>query len=255
MTTGYRAPVGAPTWIDLSTSDLDRASEFYGAVFGWTFERPGPGYGGYVNAFVGGSPVAGLMPNDPQWDMPDGWSVYLHVDDVDAALERVVANGGASCGGAMDVPAKGRMAMVGDPAGAVVGLWQPAGHHGFEVVGDAGAPVWHQLTTRDYARALDFYRAVFDWQLKVEADADDFRYTNALFAGEPLLGVMDGAVLPDGPSTWTTFLGAEDVDATLDVVVRHGGTVVRGAEDTPYGRLAAATDPTGAAFNLASLAG
>jgi len=31
------------------------------------------------------------------------------------------------------------------------------------------------------------------------------------------------------------------------------GAVVQEAEDTPYGRLAAATDPTGAAFNLSSL--
>ena len=31
------------------------------------------------------------------------------------------------------------------------------------------------------------------------------------------------------------------------------GSVVRGAEDTPYGRLAAVADPTGAGFNLSSL--
>ena len=47
--------------------------------------------------------------------------------------------------------------------------------------------------------------------------------------------------------------GAEDVDKTLQVIVDNGGTVVRDAEDTPYGRLAAATDHTGAAFNLSSL--
>ncbi|MGH3557765.1 MAG: VOC family protein, partial [Mycobacterium sp.] len=32
------APLGAPTWIDLTSSDLDRAQDFYGTVFGWTFE-------------------------------------------------------------------------------------------------------------------------------------------------------------------------------------------------------------------------
>lgn len=250
------APLGAPTWIDLSTSDVDRAQQFYGTVFGWTFESPGPDYGGYVNASVDGRPVAGLMPNDPQWNSPDGWSIYLHTADVDATLTSVVAAGGQSCVGPMDVPGKGRMAMVTDTTGAVVGLWQPSGHRGFEVVGEAGSPVWHQLTTSDYRAALAFYTEVFGWSMNVEADSDEFRYSNAVFDGEPLLGVMDGSVMLGGePSNWYVFLGAEDVDKTLEVITDNGGTVVRGAEDTPYGRLASAADPTGAGFNLASLQG
>jgi predicted enzyme related to lactoylglutathione lyase len=52
------------------------------------------------------------------------------------------------------------MAMLTDPTGAFFGLWQPIGHQGFTVVNEAGAPVYHQLTTRDYGKALDFYRQV-----------------------------------------------------------------------------------------------
>lgn len=253
--TKYTAPLGAPTWIDLGTSNLARAREFYGTVFGWTFEEAGEEYGGYVTALLDGKPVAGLMTNDPQWNMPDGWTTYLHTADADATIEAVVAAGGTSCGGAMDVPAKGRMAIVTDKAGGMLGLWQPGGHTGFEVVGAAGTPVWHQLTTRDYTTAIDFYRTVFGWEMNVESDIPEFRYSNAMFGGEPLVGVMDGEnFLPEGvPSTWTVFLGAEDVDKTVEVIVANGGTVVRAAEDTPYGRLAAVTDPTGAAFNLSSL--
>ncbi len=61
------APLGAPCWIDLTTSDIDRAQDFYGTVFGWTFESAGPEYGGYVNAAHNGHPVAGLMANNPEW--------------------------------------------------------------------------------------------------------------------------------------------------------------------------------------------
>ncbi len=145
--------------------------------------------------------------------------------------------------------------MLSDPAGAVVGLWQPAGHDGFAVVNEAGAPVWHQLTTRDFAKAVDFYAEVFGWQVRVESDTPEFRYSNAIFDGEPLLGMMDGsAFMPEGePSNWMFFLGADDVDKTLELVTDNGGTVVRAAEDTPYGRLAAVTDSTGAGFNLSSL--
>ena len=49
------------------------------------------------------------------------------------------------------------------------------------------------------------------------------------------------------------FLGSDDVDKTIELITANGGSVVRAAEDTPYGRLAAVTDPTGAAFNLSSI--
>ncbi len=111
------------------------------------------------------------------------------------------------------------------------------------------------MTTRDYHPAIGFYRGLFGWQTEQVGDTDEFRYTTASFDGEQLLGVMDGArLLPEGvPSQWSIFFGAEDVDKTLQMIADNGGAVVRGAEDTPYGRLAAASDPTGANFNLSSL--
>jgi predicted enzyme related to lactoylglutathione lyase len=68
---------------------------------------------------------------------------------------------------------------------------------------------------------------------------------------------MDGRrYLAEGqPSDWCVFLGADDVDKTVQAVLDNGGSVHRGAEDTPYGRLAAVADATGASFNLSSLPG
>ncbi|MGE2729782.1 VOC family protein [Mycolicibacterium vaccae] len=249
-------PLGAPIWIDLSTSDLERSQQFYGTVFGWTFESSGPEYGGYVTAFRDGRPVAGLMANDPQWNAPDAWTTYLHTADIAATLTQTTSAGGTNCVPAMEIPGKGWMAMATDPAGAFFGLWQPTGHRGYEVVNEHGAPLYFQLTTRDYGAALDFYRSVFGWQTNTVADSDEFRYSTASFDGEELLGVMDGSVLPEEvPSVWTMFLAADDVDKTVRLVTENGGSVVRAAEDTPYGRLAALTDPTGAAFNLSSIEG
>jgi predicted enzyme related to lactoylglutathione lyase len=249
------APLGAPCWIDLATSDLDKAKDFYGTVFGWTFEDAGPEYGGYVNAAKDGQPVAGLMYNDPQYNNPDGWTTYLHTADINATIAKATAAGAATCIPPMEIKDKGHMAMFTDPTGAVIGLWQPIGHQGFNVVNEAGAPVYHQLITRDYRTALDFYRGVFGWQIETVSDSDEFRYSTALFDGDALLGIMDGTRdLADGvPSNWFFFLGAEDVDKTVQLVKDNGGSVIRDAEDTPYGRLAAVADPTGAGFNLSSL--
>ncbi|MHA7652810.1 VOC family protein, partial [Mycobacterium sp. ML4] len=103
----------------------------------------------------------------------------------------------------------------------------------------------------------DFYRDVFGWRTEQVGDTDEFRYTTAWFGDQQLLGVMDGAgFLPEQvPSQWSIFFGAEDVDKTLQVITDNGGAVLRDAEDTPYGRLASATDPTGVVFNLSSLNG
>jgi uncharacterized protein len=249
------APLGAPCWIDLTTSDVERAQDFYGTVFGWTFESAGPEYGGYINAASDGRPVAGLMTNRPEHQSPDTWATYFHTHDIAATMSAVTAAGGSTCLDVMEVPAKGYMSLAIDPSSAFFGLWQPLEHRGFEVIGEAGSPVWHQLTTRNFAAAVDFYREVLGWRTELISDTDEFRYTTAWFGEQQLLGVMDGAAfLPDGvPSSWTTFFGAKDVDHTLGVITDNGGAVVRGAQDTPYGRLAAATDPTGVAFNLSSL--
>ena len=194
------------------------------------------------------------MQNQPEWNGPDAWNIYFHTADIHETVEALKAAGGSGCLEPMEVTEKGWMAMGTDPSGAAFGLWQPTGHYGFEVQGEAGSPVWHQLTTREFAKAVDFYRAVFGWQTRVESDTDKFRYITAVFDGNDTLGVMDGsAFLGDIPSHWTTFFGADDVDKTLQVITDHGGSVLRPAEDTPYGRLASAADPTGAAFNLSSL--
>ena len=249
------APSGAPCWIDLASSDVDRAQDFYGTVFGWTFDSAGPEYGGYINAAKDGHPVAGLMANSPELQAPDGWNTYFHTADIDATASTLTAAGGSVFLAPMEVPAKGFMAMATDPSGAFFGLWQPLEHVGFEVIGEAGAPVWHELSTRDHRAAVDFYREVFGWRTEQISDTDEFRYTTAWFGDQQLLGVMDGAAfLPDGvPSHWAVYLGAQDVDKTLQVIGDNGGAVLRPAQDTPYGRLASAADPTGAVFNLSSL--
>lgn len=251
MPTRTATPLGAPVWTDLATSNLAGAQDFYRTLFGWEYETPGPDYGGYINARRDGRYVGGLMSSDPEWNAPDAWTVYLHTADIGATIAAAVAAGATNCIPAMEVPEKGWMAMLTDPTGAFFGLWQPTGHQGFEVYDEPGAPTWFQLTTTDFATATEFYSKVFGWELSVEADSDEFRYSNAVFEGEPLIGVMDGSVIPGLTcSTWNCFVATDDVDKTIELVTANGGSVIRPAEDTPYGRLAAVTDPTGAAFNL-----
>ena len=144
------------------------------------------------------------------------------------------------------------MAVLADPSGAVIGAWQPGAHRGFGVINEPNAPAWFELHTRDHRAAVDFYTTVFGWDAHTAADTDDFRYTTLGEGDEALAGVMDARnFLPEGvPSHWTVYFAVDDADATLERIVALGGAVVMPAEDTPYGRLAVAADPTGAQFRL-----
>jgi predicted enzyme related to lactoylglutathione lyase len=252
MATRDTAPVGAPCWTDLLSSDTDRSIAFYSQLFGWTADPPAQEFGGYINFRKNGVLIAGLMGRQPGWEMPDAWSVYLTTDDARKTVDVARANGGQVQSEPMDVGPLGTMAILGDPGGATIGLWQPGEHRGFGLVAEDGAPSWFELQTRDYNAAVDFYREVFRWNAATMSDTPEFRYTTLKIGEDMYAGIMDSSQFhPAGlPAYWSVYFGADDVDATISKLVELGGQVRRPAEDTPYGRLAVAVDPTGAEFKL-----
>ncbi len=246
------APVGAPCWIDLFSSDTDKVRAFYGELFGWTSESAGAEYGGYINFAKDGVAVAGCMANDGSAGTPDTWSVYLATEDAKATDEAVLAHGGQVHLPAMDVMDLGAMTVVADPGQAAVGAWQPGQHKGFGVLNEPGAPAWFELLTRDYAQSVAFYQDVFGWDTHVAGDTDEFRYSTLGQGDDAKAGIMDAsAFLPEGaPAHWSIYFNVADVDATMATAVELGGTIVEPAMDTPFGRMARLADPTGAQFKL-----
>src|SRR6266480_6368860 len=90
---GY--PDGEPCWADVTTPDLDAATRFYGAVFGWTFQDTGPEFGNYTMALKNDKTVAALTPPMPGGEAaPPAWSVYLATSDVTATAARIEQGGG-----------------------------------------------------------------------------------------------------------------------------------------------------------------
>lgn len=255
MATHYTAPLGAPCWIDLMSSDPDRAIAFYGDIFGWRAEQGGAEYGGYISLFHGDDIVAGLMKNEAESGYPDEWSTYLSSSDIHSTLSAAESAFATIVLPPMEVESMGTMAMITDPGGASIGVWEANNHPGFTAHGTAGTPFWHELHTRDYPVVVPFYQNVFGWQTEITGDTDEFRYTVQVSGPDQLAGIMDArGFLPAGvPSSWQVYFGSADVDATLARIAELGGSIVENAEDTPFGRLAGATDPTGAYFKLTSL--
>jgi predicted enzyme related to lactoylglutathione lyase len=108
--------VGALTWNDLLSPDVEGSAAFYRELFGWEIaEVPGSG-GQYYGIANQGNRNAGLMPSPP--GAHPVWNLYFAVEDCDAAVAKAGELGGALVMGPMDVPA-GRFAIVRDPQGAV----------------------------------------------------------------------------------------------------------------------------------------
>jgi len=106
------------TWVEIGTSDLDATERFYTAVFGWEFQPFGDEY---RTATSRGRQVGGFY----HWaePIPDGIHVYVTVADLEAALEKVTANGGTVETSRTEIsPEMGWWAAFRDPAGTLVGL-------------------------------------------------------------------------------------------------------------------------------------
>ncbi len=249
-------PPGTPCWADVMVDDLDRARDFYGSLFGWTFHDLPPEAGGYVMARKDDHVVAGAMaknPNDPS--QVSAWTVYLATDDVDAAADRARAAGGVFFLEPMDVLQVGRIAVGADPAGAAYGLWQGREHTGADLVGEPGALCWAESMSRDYEASKAFYSEVFDFRLS-EIGEGGFQYSVAtLEGGAPIggIGAIPAAAPADVPSHWMVYFAVPDADAAADRVTALGGSVRQEPFDTPYGRMALVAGPQGETFSIMQL--
>jgi uncharacterized protein len=247
---------GLPCWMDLLTSDTARAREFYGRIFGWTAGEAAPEFGGYFMFMADGAPVAGCMPVMPGMDVADVWGIYLASADAQATLAAATAHGATVRVPAMPVADLGTQAVLDDPEGARIGIWQPGAFAGFGPVGTGqpGTPAWFELQTRDYAGAVAFYRDALGWVPKTVGDTPEFRLTAIEDDRQPVAGIMDATGwLPEGWGPhWDVYLSVEDTDKALALAVELGGRVTREAGDTPFGRLGSATDPMGARFLVVS---
>ncbi|MEZ5980353.1 MAG: VOC family protein [Planctomycetota bacterium] len=120
-----RPVVGTFGWTDLTVPDATKVRDFYTDVVGWSFEGLSMGdYEDYVMKAADGSAVAGVChARGSNAGLPAAWLVYVYVANLDRSLERVRAHGGRVLHGPRDV-GNGRMAVIEDPAGAAMALFE-----------------------------------------------------------------------------------------------------------------------------------
>lgn len=256
-----RHPEGLFGWIDLGTTDVEAARAFYQGLFGWeSTDMATPLGPAYTTFTMDGQIVAGMGPRTPN-DAASGdlstWNSYVLVEDLDAVLKRAETAGGSVIMPAMDVMTQGRLAMITDPTGAAVGLWQPMDHQGADLFNSPGALTWNELQTRDVGAAKDFYTEVFGWRWTpmagpveyfvgyIDAKPGEDKSNNGLLS-------LPSTVSDDISNFWAVYFAVADCEATLAEVEQLGGEAFMPATDMGPGKFGGLTDPTGARFFVAS---
>ena len=112
---------GAFSWMELMTTDVKSAKEFYVKLFGWeTEDYPMEGMD-YTVIKTSGEDTGGIMSMPPEMaGMPPMWGIYVTVDDVDSTAAKVVELGGTIIRPPSDIPNVGRFCVLSDPQGGVI---------------------------------------------------------------------------------------------------------------------------------------
>ena len=248
---------GTFSWIELATSDPKAGVAFYCALLGWGRVEHDMGPNGIYTIFtMRGKDVAagaGQHPQEREMGIPPHWNLYVTVPNADQAAEKAKSLGATVLDEPFDVMHQGRMAIIRDPTGAVLQLWEPKAHIGVKIRNEPGSLTWSELTTRDPTAAEAFYTAMFGWTAKHSAPAAVMDYTEFIVNGQPGVGMM---AMPDGmppqvPSYWMPYFQAADLDASLAKAKSLGANVMVGPTAIPDGgRFVILQDPQKAVFAL-----
>ncbi len=241
---------GVPSWIDLSSPDPAAAADFYGHLFGWECPEGPPEAGGYRVCTLQGRSVAGIGPQMKPG--PPAWATYVNTADADAVAGRVNAAGGQMLAPPFDVLDAGRMGIIADPTGAVIGVWQPGTHRGAQIVNEPGAWGWSELVATDLDASIAFLTQVFGWGAERNPPEGPVQYVEWKVDGRSVSGAMPKPPsMPESvPSYWGVYFVVADADATAAMITDLSGTIMLPPTDIEPGRFAMAMDPTGAMFNI-----
>jgi predicted enzyme related to lactoylglutathione lyase len=241
-------------WTDIGVPDQEAGKAFYTSLFGWDADdQPSGPNSTYTMLQLDGKTVAGLYaqaPDQQQAGIPPAWLSYIAVDDLDAVTRRVGDLGGAIIAPPFDVMESGRMALITDPAGAMVALWEAKAHIGGEIFNVPGTMTWNELATNDVPAAKEFYGALLGWTFESSPMPDGNDYTTIKIGDRMNGGMMAmGNNYPPGtPPHWSVYFAVADADAAAATASELGGYVIVPPTNISMGRFTVLSDPQGGIF-------
>jgi len=245
---------GTFCWAELATTGQDAAKKFYPALLGWTpTDQPmGPGSVYTIFSLDGRNTGAcyTLEPDLMKMGVPPHWLLYVTVTDADQTAAKVAPAGGKLFKEPFDVMELGRMAVIQDPTGAVIAIWQPKLHTGVGIEGVPGTLCWADLMTPNPDIAVKFYESVFGWKVEAGKDASGYLHIKA---GDKFIGGIPPAAHrnPNVPPHWLAYFLVSDCDASTAKAKEAGANIcVAPMSMEGVGRWSVIADPAGAVFAL-----
>jgi predicted enzyme related to lactoylglutathione lyase len=236
--------VGRFVWHEQVSADPAQAKGFYSELLGWSTELFKPGEMDYEMINFGGQNHGGFakaMEGAP----PPHWLAHIQVEDVDEVIEKAKQAGGSLKAGPFEMGEVGRMAIIGDPQGAFVSIYQPHGEGGMA----EGVFVWDELGTTDVDSAVRFYGEVFGWTTKDMGE--DFGGYKLFQIGDTSIGGVMKLQDESWPATWLPYVGVQDADGTVAKAQELGAAAILEGMDVPtVGRIAVIRDPQGAVLGI-----
>jgi predicted enzyme related to lactoylglutathione lyase len=236
------AVLGQYLWHELLTTDPAAGAGFYSKVFGWN-AQPFEGHGDYTMLARDKAPVGGarVVGKDSLADTAGpNWLTYVGVADLAAALATVTSHGGKVIHPVTELPSNGgRYAVIADPQGATLGLFEPAtGNSGGNAGSMAGPVSWHELTAEDPQAALQFYKALFGWEVvATHAMGGDVGNYYLFGVGSTQMGgayLRAKHVAPTWPR-WLIYINVPSVTAAVAAAQAAGGKLLNGPHQVPGG--------------------
>jgi predicted enzyme related to lactoylglutathione lyase len=214
-----------------------------------------PSNGGmeYTTFNIGEVGIAGMLHLEGH----TGWIGYIHVDDVDAHIEKIVEAGGKLWKPATDVPGMLRFAVMSDPQGAAIVVFtaNPAMPSPVRPAPPTPGTIgWHELYTTDLEAGFDFYNKLFGWTKLTDMDMGPMG-TYRLFDEGDNKPMGAGGMMNKPPhvpvSNWGFYFCVDSIGAAVERVKSGGGQVLNGPMQVPGGGwIINGMDPQGAMFSL-----
>jgi predicted enzyme related to lactoylglutathione lyase len=247
--------VGSFCWIELATTDQPAAKKFYSSLFGWEAEDSpmGPEFS-YTIFRLGGKQAGGayrLMKEQVDAHVPPHWMLYVRVEGVDASAAKAVRLGAKQVVPPSDIPNVGRFAVLQDPTGGHISIFQLGEHKGLEAFGNVNALCWADLNTGNAEGAARFYGDWFGWNF--DLGKEGYRHIMNGSSKEDMIGGIPPRMHapPGTPAHWMAYFQVSDCKASAEKAARLGAKTIMPANlMAEVGTIAVLADPQGAVFSL-----
>lgn len=237
---------GRFVWHELMTSDVAGAVAFYKKVTGWKTESSEHD-ASYLMWVAKNGPVGGVAKlGESAGGAQPHWLPYVGSTDIVATVNDAGRLGGKTVVPVTEIPNGGRYAVIADPHGATVGVYEskdwspPSGKPGM------GDFIWHELATSDYRAAFNFYQTLFGWEPTGEHDMGEMG-TYFMFGlnGQAFGGMYNKS--PQMPTQWVNYALVASAHRAGEAATKAGGRVINGPMQVPGGSwITIMLDPQGA---------